>query len=203
MTKWLLDTNAVIALVARRSEPLLRRVEASEPGALAISAIVAHELYFGAYRSQKVEFNLEILRLLFTDLEILDLNQEDASRRRDLDGTGAARHTHRPLRYLDRRAGDGARPAARQQQHCRISAHRRIAAGGLDEGLMLAGIGVTACKARTASTKCNVTVILRHSSSIAAALNQPTRNVRSRLGDRGMAAVEARERTEPVDVGRH
>lgn len=78
MTEWLLDTNAVIALVARRSEPLLRRVEASEPGALAISSIVAHELYFGAYRSQKVEFNLETLRLLFTDLEILDLDQEDA-----------------------------------------------------------------------------------------------------------------------------
>ncbi|MBH5391682.1 type II toxin-antitoxin system VapC family toxin [Bradyrhizobium diversitatis] len=78
MTKWLLDTNAVIALVTRRSEPLLRRVESSEPGALAISAIVAHELYFGAYRSQKVEFNLETLRLLFADLEILDLDQEDA-----------------------------------------------------------------------------------------------------------------------------
>ncbi|MCK1717532.1 type II toxin-antitoxin system VapC family toxin [Bradyrhizobium sp. 141] len=78
MTKWLLDTNAVIALVARRSEPLLRRVEASEPGALAISSIVAHELYFGAYRSQKVEFNLETLRLLFADLDILDLDQKDA-----------------------------------------------------------------------------------------------------------------------------
>ncbi|KYK48258.1 type II toxin-antitoxin system VapC family toxin [Bradyrhizobium sp. 191] len=78
MTKWLLDTNAVIALVTRRSEPLLRRVESSEPGALAISAIVTHELYFGAYRSQKVEFNLETLRLLFADLEILDLDQEDA-----------------------------------------------------------------------------------------------------------------------------
>ncbi|MEY9359595.1 tRNA(fMet)-specific endonuclease VapC [Bradyrhizobium yuanmingense] len=78
MTKWLLDTNAVIALVTRRSEPLLRRVEATEPGALAISSIVAHELYFGAYRSQKIEFNLETLRLLFTDLDILDLDQEDA-----------------------------------------------------------------------------------------------------------------------------
>jgi len=78
MTKWLLDTNAVIALVARRSEPLLRRVEATAPGALAISSIVAHELYFGAYRSQKMEFNLETLRLLFADLDILDLDQEDA-----------------------------------------------------------------------------------------------------------------------------
>ncbi|MBH5366504.1 type II toxin-antitoxin system VapC family toxin [Bradyrhizobium glycinis] len=78
MRKWLLDTNAVIALVTRRSEPLLRRVEATEPGALAISSIVAHELYFGAYRSQKVEFNLETLRLLFADLDILELDQEDA-----------------------------------------------------------------------------------------------------------------------------
>ncbi len=78
MTKWLLDTNAVIALVARRSEPLLRRVEAAEPGALAVSSIVAHELYFGAYRSQKIEFNLETLRLLFTDFDILELDQEDA-----------------------------------------------------------------------------------------------------------------------------
>jgi tRNA(fMet)-specific endonuclease VapC len=75
---WLLDTNAVIALVTRRSEAMLRRVEAVEPGTLAISFIVAHELYFGAYRSQKIEFNLETLRLLFADLVVLDLDQEDA-----------------------------------------------------------------------------------------------------------------------------
>lgn len=75
---WLLDTNAVIALVTRRSEALMRRVEATEPGTLALSSIVAHELYFGAYRSQKIEFNLETLRLLFADLVILDLDREDA-----------------------------------------------------------------------------------------------------------------------------
>ena len=75
---WLLDTNAVIALVTRRSDALRRRVEASEPGTLFTSAIVAHELYFGAYRSRKIEFNLETLRLLFTDLVVLDLDLEDA-----------------------------------------------------------------------------------------------------------------------------
>ena len=75
---WLLDTNAVIALVTGRSEPLRRRVEASEPGTLSTSAIVAHELYFGAYRSRKIEFNLETLRLLFADLLVLDLDREDA-----------------------------------------------------------------------------------------------------------------------------
>jgi len=75
---WLLDTNAVIALVTRRSNALLRRVEAAEPGTLAISSIVAHELYFGAYRSERIEFNLETLRLLFADIVILELDREDA-----------------------------------------------------------------------------------------------------------------------------
>ena len=78
MIRRLLDTNAVIALVGRRSGELLRRVEASEPGSLAISSIVAHELWYGAYRSQKVAFNLETLRLLFADLAILNLDSEDA-----------------------------------------------------------------------------------------------------------------------------
>ncbi|TPE48190.1 type II toxin-antitoxin system VapC family toxin [Amaricoccus solimangrovi] len=78
MSLRLLDTNAVIALLTRRSPALLRRVEASEPGSLAVSAVVAHELWYGAYRSRKVEFNLETLRLLFSDLAILDLDREDA-----------------------------------------------------------------------------------------------------------------------------
>lgn len=78
MIRRLLDTNAVIALVGRRSTELLERVEASEPGSLALSSIVAHELWYGAYRSQKVAFDLETLRLLFADLAILDLDREDA-----------------------------------------------------------------------------------------------------------------------------
>ena len=78
MTVRLLDTNAVIALVTRRSETLLQRVEAAEPGSLGLSSVVAHELYFGAYRSEKVAFNLETLRLLFADLSILDFDREDA-----------------------------------------------------------------------------------------------------------------------------
>ena len=78
MIQNLLDTNAVIALVGRRSAKLLERVEASEPGSLAVSSIVAHELWYGAYRSQKVAFNLETLRLLFADLAILAFDREDA-----------------------------------------------------------------------------------------------------------------------------
>ena len=78
MTTTLLDTNAVIALVTGRSEALLQRVDSMEPGSLAVSSVVAHELWFGAYKSQKVAFNLETLRLLFADLPILDFDREDA-----------------------------------------------------------------------------------------------------------------------------
>lgn len=78
MTVWSLDTNAIIALVTRRSDNLMRRVEAAERGSLAVSSVVAHELYYGAYRSRKVAFNLETLRLLFADIEILELDREDA-----------------------------------------------------------------------------------------------------------------------------
>lgn len=78
MIRYALDINAVITLLGQRSPELLARVEGSEPGSLAVSSIVAHELWFGAYRSQKVEFNLETLRLLFADLPILDFDREDA-----------------------------------------------------------------------------------------------------------------------------
>jgi tRNA(fMet)-specific endonuclease VapC len=78
VTLRLLDTNAVITLLTRRSDALLRRVEAAEVGSLAVSSVVTHELYYGAYRSQKVAFNLETLRLLFADLAILDFDREDA-----------------------------------------------------------------------------------------------------------------------------
>lgn len=78
MIRHLLDTNAVIALLGRRSDALLERVEAADPGSLAVSSVVAHELWYGAYRSRKVAFNLETLRLLFTDLPVLDFDREDA-----------------------------------------------------------------------------------------------------------------------------
>ena len=78
MIQHLLDTSAVIALVGHRSPELNAKVAASEAGSLAVSAIVAHELWYGAYRSQNVAFNLETLRLLFADLPILDVDLEDA-----------------------------------------------------------------------------------------------------------------------------
>lgn len=78
MIEYLLDTNTVIALVGGKSDPVLARLDRVRPGAVGICSIVAHELYFGAYKSQKIEHNLETLRLLFVDLVILDFDQGDA-----------------------------------------------------------------------------------------------------------------------------
>lgn len=74
----MLDTNAVISLIGRKSERLLQGVLAKPQGSIALSSIVAHELYFGAQKSAKVEHNLETLRLLYQDFPILDFDQRDA-----------------------------------------------------------------------------------------------------------------------------
>ena len=78
MIEYLLDTNTVIALVGKKLDAVLARLDRIKPRTVGISSIVAHELYFGAYRSQRIEHNLETLRLLFADLVILDFDRGDA-----------------------------------------------------------------------------------------------------------------------------
>ena len=78
MIDYLLDTNAIIALLTQRSERLLARIRALQPGQVGLSTVVVHELYFGAYKSQKIDFNLETIRRLLADLVVLELDREDA-----------------------------------------------------------------------------------------------------------------------------
>lgn len=76
--QFLLDTNAVICLASKKSERLIDRVLACREGDIGISSIVTHELYFGAYNSQKIGHNLESLRLLLKNFVILEFDGEDA-----------------------------------------------------------------------------------------------------------------------------
>ncbi len=78
MITHLFDTNAVIVLRTRKSDALVKRVLDSEEGSIGFSAIVAHELYFGAYKGTKVSSNLETLRLLMADFPLIGFDQEDA-----------------------------------------------------------------------------------------------------------------------------
>ncbi len=78
MITHLIDTTAIIALLTHRSAPLAARIVNSAEGSIGFSVIVAHELYFGAYKSAKASFNLETLRLTMADFPLVAFEREDA-----------------------------------------------------------------------------------------------------------------------------
>lgn len=73
--RFLLDTNAVIAIL--RGDPgFLTRLRQHNPQDFAVPAIVAHELYYGAYRGQRRDDN--VARVDALRFEVLDFDREDA-----------------------------------------------------------------------------------------------------------------------------
>ena len=71
-----LDTNAVIALLRDPGGTVAQRLRRQAPRNVSISAVVLHELYWGAYRSTRVEHNLaQVDALAFP---VLDLDLDDA-----------------------------------------------------------------------------------------------------------------------------
>jgi len=72
---YVLDTNAVIA--ALKGQPkLISRMKAIAPQDVAISSIVAYELYYGAYRSSRNEENLA--RVDSLRFRTLEFDRDDA-----------------------------------------------------------------------------------------------------------------------------
>lgn len=74
--RYLLDTNAVIHLLKTSDSALARRLRQHQPEDVCISAIVTHELYFGAFKSARVEANLARLQAL--RFEVLPFDLEDS-----------------------------------------------------------------------------------------------------------------------------
>ena len=74
--RYLLDTNAVISALNGPAGPVSRRLHAIAPADVGVSAIVMHELYFGAFKSQRREHNLALVDAL--RFEVLPLDTEDA-----------------------------------------------------------------------------------------------------------------------------
>lgn len=72
---YLLDANAVIGLLARKPSITARALR-HRPQDFAVSAIAAHELFFGAYKSQRIARNLAIVEGL--QFAILEFDTEDA-----------------------------------------------------------------------------------------------------------------------------
>ena len=52
--RYFLDTNASIALFNKTSGPLMARVRRHEPADIGLPAPVAHELYYGAWKTRQM-----------------------------------------------------------------------------------------------------------------------------------------------------
>lgn len=76
MTRYLLDANAVIAMLRDSTSGAARRARQERLGDVAISAILAHELFYGAFKSRHTTHNIAIVEALL--FPIVEFDQEDA-----------------------------------------------------------------------------------------------------------------------------
>jgi tRNA(fMet)-specific endonuclease VapC len=74
--RFLLDTNVVIGILKGHDSSLALRLRQQRPEDICLSAVVTHELYFGAYKSGRVEANLARLHAL--RFEVLPFDFEDS-----------------------------------------------------------------------------------------------------------------------------
>ena len=74
--EYLLDTNAVIALLENPEGALSRRLHRYAPADFGLPSLVLHELFYGAFRSQRRDRNLATVEAL--QFEVVPFEQEDA-----------------------------------------------------------------------------------------------------------------------------
>jgi tRNA(fMet)-specific endonuclease VapC len=74
--RYLLDANAVIALLNDKTSKTAQRARRERVGDVAVSAIVAHELFYGAFKSRRAEQNLALIDAL--QFVVLEFDKEDA-----------------------------------------------------------------------------------------------------------------------------
>jgi len=89
--RYLLDANAVIALLNDAVSRLARRARREKPGDVAISAIVAHELFYGALKSRRTAQNIALVDAL--QFSVLEFDREDARRAGEVRAFLAAKGT--------------------------------------------------------------------------------------------------------------
>jgi tRNA(fMet)-specific endonuclease VapC len=74
--RYLLDANAVIGLLNDAASGLAQRARREKPADIAISAIVAHELFYGAFKSRRAERNVALVDAL--RFAVIEFDKEDA-----------------------------------------------------------------------------------------------------------------------------
>ena len=88
--KFLLDTNAVIALL-KGNRLFLDRLRAFQPSDFGMPSIVHHELCFGAYKSKRVADNLQNVHSL--QFDVIPISKSDAERSAEIRASLQAKGT--------------------------------------------------------------------------------------------------------------
>jgi tRNA(fMet)-specific endonuclease VapC len=88
--RFLLDSNAVIAIL-KGHPSILGKLQQHHPRDFALPAIVARELYYGAYKGKRQRENL--VRIQALRFEVLDFDREDGRRAAQLRAHLAAQGT--------------------------------------------------------------------------------------------------------------
>jgi tRNA(fMet)-specific endonuclease VapC len=73
---YLLDTNVVVTLLNDATSRPARRARQHRPSDMAMSAIVAHELFYGAFKSHRTKRNVDLVEAL--QFAVLEFDKEDA-----------------------------------------------------------------------------------------------------------------------------
>ena len=89
--RYLLDTNAVIGLLNDPNSKLARRARLEKPTDMAIPAVVAHELFYGAFRSQRAAHNVALVDAL--QFAVIEFDKEDARQAGEIRALLAAKGT--------------------------------------------------------------------------------------------------------------
>ena len=76
MSHFLLDTNTIIAVLNDTSSKPAKRLRRENPSDIAISAVGVHELFYGAFKSRRVERNVTLVDSL--QFAVLEFDKEDA-----------------------------------------------------------------------------------------------------------------------------
>ena len=74
--RYLLDANAVISLLNDTTSKTAQRARRERPGDVAVSAIVAQELFYGAFKSRRAAQNVALIDAL--QFVVLEFDKEDA-----------------------------------------------------------------------------------------------------------------------------
>ncbi|AFZ36396.1 PilT protein domain protein [Stanieria cyanosphaera PCC 7437] len=77
---YLLDTNTCIQYLTGRNPLVVAKFKAHNPSDIAICDIVKSELYYGAYKSDRTDKNLQVLSKFFNEFVSLPFDQQAAKK---------------------------------------------------------------------------------------------------------------------------